>query len=143
MLESVIHSINHLDYIPPMVDAQLLSQTSAKDYLQLLKMLIQCTDYETIIIDFGVMVPGFFTLLDQCSHIYGVMDHGILAQGQRQQFEAALMRSHERLADKIEYVSFRLNDSYITEREAVLQQWLYGELGDRARAIRGMQLGAN
>lgn len=144
LLESVLHTVNRVDYIPPMADAQLLTQTTAEDYQKLLTLLVEKTEYEVIVLDFGIMVPGFFSLLEQCTSVCVVVDQGILARGQRQQFEASMLKcGMENLAEKISYVSFSMEEEQVVEREPAPQQWLYGELGDRARAVRYMRSGAN
>lgn len=142
LLESVLHTVNHMDYIPPMADAQLLCQTTEADYLELLQFLVEKTEYEVIFLDFGIMVPGFFSLLEQCSRIYGVVDQGSMAKGQCRQFETSIMKSgRDYLAERITYVSFSTAEAQIMEQEPVLNQWLYGVLGDRARAVRYVQSG--
>ncbi len=144
LLESVLHSMNRMDYIPPMADAQMLCQVGAEDYQALLTLLVEKTDYEVILLDFGIMIPGFFRLLDQCTRIYGVIDQGALAMGQRRQFEEGMIKSGaEHLAEKMEYVSFSMAETQVAEQETALNQWLYGVLGDRARAVRYMSGGAN
>lgn len=144
MLESVVHTVNRLDYIPPMTDAQLLCETSAEDYRSLLRLLAQKTDYEVILLDFGVMIPGFFSLLEQCTSIYGVMDEGWMARSQCMQFEESMVKGNlVRLAEKMVAVAFTSADAGLLEQEPVMQQWLYGTLGDRARAARYGQHGAN
>lgn len=90
------------------------------------------------------MIPGFFSLLEQCTSIYGVVDQGIMAKGQCRQFEQTMMKKGmEHLAKKLEYVSFSVAEVQIMDREPVLQQWLYGELGDRARATRYIKSGTD
>lgn len=144
ILESVVHSVNRMDYIPPMADAQLLCQVGQEDYQALLTLLVEKTDYEVILLDFGVMVPGFFRLLERCSRIYGVIDQGALALGQCRQFEAGMIkRGAEQLAEKMEYVPFSMADMQAIEEEPALSRWLYGVLGDRARAVRYIDYGAN
>lgn len=143
LLESVLHSVNRVDYIPPMADTQLLCQTRAEDYQALLALLVEKTEYDVIFLDFGIMVPGFFHLLEQCGTVYGVMDQGAMARGQRMQFEAGIVKSGmEQLAGRIEYVSFSRAEERLLEQEPVLRQWLYGALGDRARSVRCMKHGA-
>lgn len=142
ILESVIHSVQHIDYIPPMNDAQLLCETSAEDYQKLLLLLAEKTDYEVILLDFGVMIPGFFSLLEQCIHIYQVLDAGSLARGQCSQFEESMLRlGMSETAGRMEAVHFTAADLQLVEREPVMQQWVYGRLGDRARAARYGQHG--
>lgn len=140
LLESVLHSLNRMEYIPPMTDAQLLCQTREEDYQALLQLLVEKTEYEAIFLDFGIMVPGFFSLLEHCSSIYSVVDQGELARGQCRQFETSMMKlGLEHLAERINCVSFSAADVQLAEQEPVLQQWLCSVLGDRARAARCMQ----
>lgn len=144
ILDSVVHSMNRLDYIPPMRDASLLAQTDEEDYQNLLTFLAERTEYQVIVLDFGVMIPGFFRFLEQCSSIYGILDKGVLARWQWQQFEESIMRSGmEHLAEKIQEITFSAAETKTMEEEPVLQQWLYGILGDRAQAVRCMRYGTD
>lgn len=143
LLESVVHSVNRVDYIPPMTDAQLLSQTGAEDYQALLALLVERTEYDVIFLDFGIMVPGFFHLLEQCSNVYAVLDKSAMALRQRLQFETSMIKSGmEQLSGRIEYVTFSMAEEGMLEQEPVLHQWPYGILGDRARAVRCMKDGS-
>ena len=47
----------------------------------------------------------------------------------------------QQLAEKMEYVSFSMADMQVIEEEPALSRWLYGVLGDRARAVRYMNRG--
>lgn len=144
ILESVVHSVNRMDYIPPMTDAQLLCESSAEDYQQLLRLLAEKTDYEVLILDFGIMIPGFFSLLKQCTSIYGIVDAGVWPRGQCMQFEESMVKGKlADVAEKIISVSFTPADAQMMEQEPVMQQWLYGRLGDRVRAARYGQHGAD
>ena len=144
LLESVVHTTNRMDYIPPMKDAQLLCQVSEEDYLQLLELLVNITDYEVLLLDFGIMVPGFFSLLERCTGVYCVADQGILAKSQCMQFEEGIGKTGmPELAEKVRYVHFGLEDAQVLEQEPVMQQWLYGGLGDRVRAARYGQYGTD
>lgn len=137
MLESVTYSLNRIDYIPPARDAQLLTQIGPKDYRKLLHLLVNKTDYEVILLDFGIMVPGFFELLEQCTRICGVTMTSPLAKKQWNQFEESIMRQEKlRIAEKLQSVVFSLSDLEILEEEPVLQRWSNGIIGCRARAVR-------
>ena len=137
ILESVVHSYHRVDYIPPMTDAQLLVETEAGAYELLLQMLVEKTEYDVILLDFGIMVPGFFALLEQCSHVYGIVENCPWSRLRWQQFEDSLMKQElEELAGKLECITLELSDYQIMEEEPVVQQWVNGKLGDRARAVR-------
>ncbi|GHU43158.1 hypothetical protein FACS1894111_08290 [Clostridia bacterium] len=142
VIESVTYSMNQMDFIPPMSDAVQLCDTSSEDYRKLLEVLAKQTDYEILVWDFGVMVPGFFSLLEGFGHVYSIVDQGNLAGGQRQQFEESLMkRGGEHIAEKTEYVIFSSAEGHAVERDPAIPQWLYNGLGDRVRSVRGNQLG--
>ena len=137
LLECVVHSMERMDYIPPMADAQLLCQTKEEEYLRLLRFLIEKTSYDKIFLDFGIMVPGFYRMLDQCTNIYGIVDQSAMAKIQCRQFEESLMKSGmEHLAEKLDFITFTLWDEQILSQEPVLHQWMYSVLGDRARSVR-------
>lgn len=144
ILESVVHSYHRVDYIPPMADAQLLAETEAGAYEMLLRMLVDKTEYDVVLLDFGIMVPGFFTLLEQCSHVYGVVENCPWSRLRWQQFEDSLMKQElEELAGKLECITLEVSDYHIMEEEPVVQQWVNGKLGDRARAARYGNHGAD
>ena len=44
--------------------------------------------------------------------------------------------AREELAGKLECITLELSDYQIMEEEPVVQQWVNGKLGDRARAVR-------
>lgn len=137
ILESVVHTANRMDYIPPMRDAQLLCQTAEEDYRKLLDLLVEKTDYEVLLLDFGIMVPGFFSLLERCTSVYAIVDQGTVGKRQCAQFEEGMVKAGASdLAERMRTVTFGASDERIFEQEPVIQQWLYGGLGDRVRAAR-------
>ncbi len=144
LLESVVHSYQHFDYVPPMTDAQLLAQTDADAYEGLLQMLVEKTEYDAILLDFGIMVPGFFHMLERCSTVYGLVESFPLSRLRWKQFEDSLMKQgQEDLAGKLECVTLELMDYQVMEEEPVVQQWVNGKIGDRARAARYGSHGAD
>lgn len=137
LLESVVHSYQHIDYIPPMADAQLLAQTAGRDYEALLQLLMEKTEYDVILLDFGIMVPGFFTLLEHCTRFYGVVEQCPWSNMRWQQFEGSIMKQgKEDLVGKLECVTLDMADYQLMEEEPVVNRWANGKLGDRARAAR-------
>ena len=108
-----------------------------------LKECPDISEYDVIFLDFGIMVPGFFHLLEQCSNVYAVLDKSAMALRQRLQFETSMIKSGmEQLSGRIEYVTFSMAEEGMLEQEPVLHQWPYGILGDRARAVRCMKDGS-
>jgi hypothetical protein len=141
LLESVVHTLNQVDYIPPMWDGQLLAQTGEESYEKLICFLEEQNAYESILLDFGIMVPGFFSLLHHCSRMYVIVEGGGLTKWQLSQFEEALFREGDGLEERMEKITFSSAEALALEGIGEPNQWLYGILGDKAREVRGDFIG--
>lgn len=140
---SAVYSMENFDYIPPADDSQCLGEVSGQDYLQFVKLLADKSGYEVIILDFGMMVSGFFSLLEFCSKVYVPFERGELQKNAWKHFKQIVARQENlRLEEKAAY--FQLPDmNPYNCRENKIQQWIWGELGDCARQIAGVQGGTD
>ncbi len=144
VLESVVHSVDKLDYIPPMGDPQLLCQTEGREYVRMLRFLTERTDYDVIFLDFGVMVPGFYEMLENCNRIFLVQEQGELSRQICRRFQENLERhGRNEIIEKLQTVSFSADEEQRVEEETALHQWIYGKVGDRARVARSQVYGTN
>ncbi|MFP3155727.1 hypothetical protein LQZ18_15120 [Lachnospiraceae bacterium ZAX-1] len=133
-LGSVLYTMEQIDYVAPIADSQLLCEASPKDYLTLLGLLVDKTEYTTIILDFGIMIPGFFSLLEQCTSIYMLLNKEILANGATEHFKETVRRAgRSQLLERIHNVTFAPMDATMIGQQPLLQQWIWGKLGDTVR----------
>ncbi|MEG0961350.1 MAG: hypothetical protein RSD28_03350 [Lachnospiraceae bacterium] len=137
-ISSVVYSMEGFDYIPPAMDGELLGELTREQYQKFVNILRNQNVYDVVILDFGSMIPGFFQLLDSCSKIYITREQGMMSQGMAEQFEENIKRHGTlKLSDKIKQVEFpRMQRQYLT-KEHLMQQWLWGEMGDYVRKLVG------
>jgi len=142
-LASVIYTMEQFDYIPPISDPQLLCETGAEEYLLLIRYLMEKTEYETVILDFGIMIPGFFSLLEQCTTVYLTRCRDPLTKGPKEHFlEAAKRAGRGELASRMQDIV--LPDMSIkSAQEPILQQWIWGSVGEAVRKIFGEKYGSD
>ena len=143
-INSAVHRLEGFDYIPPAKDCVCLGQIAGEDYIRFLRLVIEKSGYDIIILDFGMMVPGFMEMLGLCGKGY-VLSGGMGLQ------EHALEHLKEMLAkqgsleleEKLSYLSLPCMASEICMGESKMQQWIWGELGDYVRALVGVQVGTD
>ncbi len=140
---SAVYSMENFDYIPPANDSQCLGEVSSQDYLEFVKLLAEKSGYEVIILDLGMMVSGFFGLLEFCSKVYIPSETGELQENAWNHFKQIVARQENlRLEQKVAHLQLPDMNPCIC-RENKMQQWIWGELGDYARKIAGVQGGTD
>ena len=142
-IDSAVYSLEGFDYIPPARDSECLGGVSGRDYLKFIRLLAEKSGYEALILDLGMMFSGFFSLLELCGKVYIVSESGELPGNARKHFkQVAARQENAQLERKISYLQLpELNAGF--RREEKMQQWIWGELGDYARRIAGVQGGTD
>lgn len=69
-LETLIVSVDGMDYIPAVEDYRDLYEMNCEDISLLLKVLLQQTGYEKTVFDIGYMGDAAIYLMEQCSQLY-------------------------------------------------------------------------
>ena len=69
-MNSMIQTINNLDYIPPVQMPADIHTTAWQDWERLLQMIMLDSSYEMIVLDIGCGIDENFQLLDMCKKIY-------------------------------------------------------------------------
>ncbi len=134
-LEKMVQRKNHLEYIPPVYNPMNLHEAEEKDYLNLLRMLCEYTEYEVILLDLGVLFPGFLSVLKQCSRIYCPVKEGFFYQCRIHQFENCIRFFHEEsLLERLQYVNVQANLKDIQTEEKLQESLLWGEIGEFIRS---------
>ncbi len=83
-------AVGGLDYITPMTNGQNLLFIEAEDWRKLIKRLLDCGEYEYIILDLSESIQGLFELLRMCERIYTIVKEDGTARGKVLQYEQLL-----------------------------------------------------
>ncbi len=141
---SAAYRLEDFDYIPPARDGDCLCGISEQDYQRFLSVLARESGYQVIVLDFGMMVPGFFHLLAECGKTYILEDGGECQGAPLGQFWQMLQRQGiPGLEDKMEYLTLPECSLGKSQGRRYLQQYIWGELGDYVRTLMGVQGGAD
>ncbi len=143
-VKSALYHMNGIHYIPPAEDGGCLGEISPEDYVKFVQLLAAKSSYDIIILDFGMMIPGFFKLLGECSHVYIPTEQGELQEGPLQQFQRMAKRQADtQLDQKLNFLSLPVVGMCDCLATCRLEQWLWGALGDFCRGIAGVQSGTD
>lgn len=134
-LNSVIHSMGELDYIPPARYPEDLSQMSAGQMAGLIQRIAMESTYETVILDIGNYGRQVFPLLHICSHIYMPVKEDSVSLAKIEEFYNHMDTSgHGEIKERIRKLKLPYHSSF-GRRENYLEQLLWGELGDYVRQL--------
>lgn len=135
-LGTFIYQIEQLDYLPPARDGILLCELEKADYMGLVEMLEQKTEYDIVVLDMGNMFPGFFDVWKKCRQIYLPKEQNVLAKGIQKNFEEMLKRQKDfQLEEKISRLLLPDWSKQVMTPGCLMQQWIWGGLGDYVREL--------
>lgn len=142
-IRSAVYVLEGVDYIPPSEDSLCLGQVSGQDYVRFVRLLAEKSGYGSIILDFGMMVPGFLELLGLCSKIYVLGGQMGLKKHALEHFRQMMGRQegNQKLEEKLCYLT--LPKIAVNCQGDQMQQWVWGELGDYVRGLLGVQIGTD
>lgn len=135
-LTAMTYRTGEVYYVPPAVNPENVHEAGKEDYGRFLQYLTDRTDYEMIILDFGVILPGFAELLARCDRIYCPVREGEINEARKQQFLNYLrMDQGSDLAERAHF--FTLSDQMRgTETlQEVMARIFRGELGDQLKEM--------
>lgn len=139
---SAAYVLEGVDYIPPSEDSLCLGQVSGQDYIQFVRLLAEKSGYSSIVLDFGMMVPGFLELLGMCSKVYVL--------GGKTGFDAYALEHFQQMMGRQGNQKFTEKLCYLTLPQMApngqgekMQPWIWGELGDYVRGLLGVQIGTD
>lgn len=134
-LNSVVHSIGELDYIPPANYPEDLAQMGAADLALMIQKIAEESAYEIIIVDIGNYGRQAIPLLKMSSVIYMPIKEDSLSLAKLEEFEQYLITSgNEEIREKIKRLKLPFHSSF-GRRDNYLEQLLWGELGDYVRQL--------
>lgn len=143
-VDSARYSMEGIDFIPPAEDGGCLGEISPQDYVSFVKLLSAKSGYDVILLDFGMMIPGFYRLLELCSQVYITTEPGEIQEAPLQQFRQMTARQGDALLEqKLVYLSLPAAVQETGGGAARLQQWLWGVMGDFGRGLAGVQCGTD
>lgn len=134
-INSMIQSINNLDYLPPVLSPMDIRSTTYEEWVQLVEELVRNSSYEVLILDFGDGVDELYHILALCSRIYMPVLNDIISEAKIAQFEKLLkMWDCEEVIAKIRKVKPPFHNSF-GNKENYAEQLMWSELGDYVRNI--------
>ncbi|MCI9081663.1 MAG: hypothetical protein HFI70_04975 [Lachnospiraceae bacterium] len=143
-VNSALYTMEGIHYIPPAEDSGCLGEISSQDYLAFVKLLAAKSGYDVILLDFGMMIPGFYRILGTCSKVYIATEPGEMHQAPLLQFKQITARQEDiQLENKLVYLSLPAVHQNIYQGSAKIQQWLWGTMGDFSRRLAGVQSGTD
>lgn len=143
-INSALYTMEGIHYIPPAEDGGCLGEVTAQDYIKFVQLLEKNSGYDVIVLDFGMMIPGFYQILDLCNRVYITTEHGELHEGPLQQFQQMTERqTNVKSNHKLIYLTLPTMNLKICSAADRMQQWLWGSMGDYSREIAGVQGGTD
>lgn len=134
-LNSVIHSLGELDYIPPARYPEDLAQMSAEEMAGLIQRIAQESTYETVILDMGNYGRQVIPLLRICSCIYMPVKEDSVSLAKIEEFYHHIdTLGQGDIKERIKKLKLPYHSSF-GRRENYLEQLLWGELGDYVRQL--------
>jgi len=134
-LSSMVHSLNNLDYIPPVFSPQDIRSVTLKEWLMLLEQIQMYSTYDTVIIDFGDQVDELYEFMNKCDRIYLPVRGDSVSTAKLEQYESVLRTGeYEGILDKTKKLKLPFHNNFGT-RECYVEQLIWGELGDFVRKL--------
>ena len=142
--EGMIYQFGKVHYIPPVFFGEILSEANEEDYKILFRWILEETEYERIVIDFGSMVQGFFRLLQGCDKIYCLSREDVLTKSRVKQFMQCMKEYRDdHFMEKLEMLPLTQQCVMVATQQNMLQELEWGEFGTYLRTqFKGEQRSA-
>lgn len=124
-LESMTEHIGGLDYIPPMIAGDTLTQVQGEQWLALLKEIAENSDYEYLILDLSDDIQGLFPILQMCHRIFTIVKEDHFAKAKIEHYEQQLQLAE---CKDVLKKTVRPGIPYIRELPVQIHQLTHGEL---------------
>lgn len=106
-LSETVRRMGNLYYIPPVLSPMDFAEMRFDDWESFIKGLVEYTDYENIIFDFGENISHILYLLGECHIIFMPDIKDSIAHAKMVQFEKSLyLLNKENLREKINMINF-------------------------------------
>lgn len=142
-MQGMVQTMNNLDFVPPVLAPSILHETSLEDWKSLFQEIIDYSNYETVIIDFGDGLPELLHLLDFCSKIYMPVRTDTMSMAKIKQFEEVLhIWEKQNVEAKIQKIKLPFHRT-IHRGSGYLDDLVWSELGDFVRELIRLGKGGN
>lgn len=134
-MNSMVQTIQHLDFIPPVRAPEDIRGALWEDWEKLLKEISLHSSYEVLVLDIGNGLDGLFQLLDLCGKIYMLVLDDVMSSCKIAQFENLLrIWDYPQILARIEKIRVPF-PVRAASPETYLEQLLWGEFGDYVREV--------
>ena len=134
-LNSVVHTMDGLDYLPPVRYPEDLEQAGADQIAGLLRTIAGESSYETVVVDVGSCKRTGLEVLKLCEVIYLPVKEDSLSLAKLEEFDQYLeLSGNGTLRERIHRLKLPYHSCF-GRKENYLEQLIWGELGDFARKI--------
>lgn len=89
-IESMVETVNGLDFIPPAQLYQNLAGIRGEQWIDLFHEMEKATEYEFLILDLTEGILDLWDVLRSCDHVYTISRDDSLARAKIEQYEKAL-----------------------------------------------------
>ena len=90
LLSGMVESMEGLDFLPPAKMSEDMRNISGKDWIELIRQIIESGIYETVILDLDDGISGVYDILRNCSQVHLLYIKEEVALGKVRQFEGEL-----------------------------------------------------
>lgn len=105
-LDSMKHTLHHMDYLPPALDYTDLQEIAEADWMKGLDALLFATDYDDIILDLSEICKALYQILEKSQRIYTVSTNTKAARAKLVQYTSLLeKREKKELLQKTRFVT--------------------------------------
>lgn len=124
-MESMIETINGLDFIPPVDVYQNLAGIRGTQWVDLFREIEKISEYEFLILDLSDSIMDLWEVLRNCDSVYTIIREDSLAAAKIEQYEKALeSMNYEDITEKTR----KWNLPFFKQLPLYLEELTYGEL---------------
>lgn len=134
-LESMVHSVGNLDYIPPVFLPGDLRSVTWEEWEVLFEELTIRSGYEVILLDLDEQMEHLIKFLELCGRIYMPVKEDGMSLAKLEQYEQVLrMQGRDGILERTKKLRLPFHASF-GPREHYVEQLAWGELGDYIRTM--------
>lgn len=101
-LAGMVESFGGFDYIPPAMAYEDFMMVNASQWVKLIRLIAEKSNYEVIVLDLGEQMQGLFEIFSLCDKIYTLGKTDGIAMAKMENFEQCLrMSGREEVLQKI------------------------------------------
>lgn len=131
-MHRISRTYKDFDYIPPVVNPEHLFELTKALFEQLLLELKNCSGYDIVIIDFGMVFLGFAEMMPAFGSFYCLGREGVVNRYRMEEFSEYLRKEGEHTMAHMNRILLP-EQMYIPEEGSPLDGSLYGGMGDYIR----------